>query len=343
VPQNIPVRIEHIGGDAFLSGIPSRLEIQKVGGDLLVEKCAQVDLAIAGGDLTARMISGPFNIQKVSGDLRGEELAGGLSVESVGGDARFQAAGGGLRLRVGGDLILALPVAGSEEVVLKAGGDITLFVAAQVGAQLDLSSGGRDICIEVGGNRIQSDDPVFVTKLGDGSRPLRARAGGDIQVRDEAWNEDDLSEEFDQQLEEWEKWKSNQGTRQMDWNNLESRIRNRAEAGARRAEGRVREAMERVERKTRREGMFGNFNWGNFNPQPPARPPAPAAPVPPMAPQPFGDTTSQYAQGVSTPDYPEQSGVSNDERMLVLKMLQEHKITLEEAEELLKSLEGDFE
>jgi hypothetical protein len=38
-----------------------------------------------------------------------------------------------------------------------------------------------------------------------------------------------------------------------------------------------------------------------------------------------------------------ESSVSNDERMLVLKMLQEHKITIEEAEQLLSALEGNLD
>jgi hypothetical protein len=126
VPFAIPVRIEQVGGDALVSGVSSRLEIQKVGGDLMVEKCSQVDIGMTGGDLTIAEISGPLNIQKVGGDLDGAELAGGVAAETIGGDASIKIIHGGLRLRTGGDVSLALAESGSDEIVVKAGGDVSL-------------------------------------------------------------------------------------------------------------------------------------------------------------------------------------------------------------------------
>jgi hypothetical protein len=42
----------------------------------------------------------------------------------------------------------------------------------------------------------------------------------------------------------------------------------------------------------------------------------------------------------STPAAPQGDPISDDERLVILKMLQEKKITLEEAEKLLAALEG---
>ena len=104
-------------------------------------------------------------------------------------------------------------------------------------------------------------------------------------------------------------------------------------------------AMERVERENRfGEHAFGKFDkfLGFFgigqssggHPEPPM-PPNPAMEAQPSAPA--AEVNSAPFGGSSA------SSITNEERMLVLKMLQEHKITVEEAEQLLASLEGLFD
>ena len=359
VPAGMAVRVEYISGDALISGIRGRLDIQKASGDLTIEKCAQVDLGVTGGDLTVREIFGPFNIQRVSGDFRGEAIMGGLVVESVGGDSTLQIGGGGVRLRTGGDLTLVLPRDGAEEVVVKAGGDVNIHVAEEINAQLDLSSGGHDIRIEVPGHVSSIEEPTYSATLGSGARPVHVRSGGDLLVTEEVWDEDDLGDDIEEQINDWEERKMNLDSQHGDWDNFEQRIRDRTEAAARRAEDRVREAMDRVERQNRQRGdLFSRFGF-NFNfPTPPTPPASPAAPAPtakpapvakpaPMAGSQAARTEAQTAKTelVAEPDagIPPSSGVSNDERMLVLKMLQEHKISIEEASQLLNSLEGNFD
>ena len=47
-----------------------------------------------------------------------------------------------------------------------------------------------------------------------------------------------------------------------------------------------------------------------------------------------------WSPGYGTPPVPPSEPVSDEERMAILKMLQEKKITAEEAEQLLSALEG---
>jgi hypothetical protein len=375
VPFSTAVRVEHISGDAYISGLGGRLDVLKVGGDLAVERCAQMDAAVVGGDLLLRDIAGAVTIQKVGGDLTGETLSGGLTVEQVGGSASFQAGIGALRLRAGGDLKFYLPTGGSEEVTLKAGGDIEIYVDSGFSARLELSSGAHDIEIDVADQRLDIEQEAYTGTLSDGQRMVRARAGGDIRMSDDDWDEDDLGDDFDDLAEQWDDFSNDleeeEGDRIAD---IEDRVRRRAEEAARRAEERVREAMERVERQNRRrQDVFSRFGirWGNFWPntlegkkievpdikipaihvpsidmkipeinipamnlnpfgaEPPETPAPPSAPVAPVMPEP------------ASPEARAGGKVSNEERMQVLKMLREHKITIEEADELLRALGGE--
>jgi hypothetical protein len=132
--------------------------------------------------------------------------------------------------------------------------------------------------------------------------------------------------------------------------------------------------MERVERQNRRrQDVFSRFGirWGNFwqdDPKPPIPPTPPIPPmpdihippieipaidvkVPPMPavnfPAGFPFSQGETNPPMETPPVSAQAtaveGASNEERMQVLKMLREHKITIEEAEELLRALNGEMD
>jgi hypothetical protein len=341
VPSNVIVRLESSGGDTFISDIVGTLDVQKTGGDAWVEGCSRVDFGMVGGDLHVRDISGPMTVQRVGGDFDGE-VSGPLTIEGVGGDVRVQIAGGSVRVRSGGDLEANLIGSEGEEAMLKAGGDIQLYVPAALNARLDLSSGGADIHVDVNGQNISTEQGDYVLVLGEGKRQIRARAGGDINVTDHEWKQDGLEQEFARLEDAWDHWKTGVDAPES-WMNMEERIRSRAEAATRRAEHstrraerRVKAAMERVDRQTRFRdqalGQLGSligFASQTRNPVPPTAP---------EMPQPGNPRQANAANAVVEP-----SAVSNDERMVVLKMLQEHKITVDEAEKLLSALEGQFE
>jgi hypothetical protein len=192
---------------------------------------------------------------------------------------------------------------------------------------LDLSSGASDIRISVKDQKLSVEQEDYVFSMGTGARAVRARAGGDIVVSDEPFEVDRIEHEFEHMRVRWS-GRSSRHDPQEHFQDLEHRIHRQTERATRRAEERVKAAMERVERHSRfREQAFGKLgSLIGFAAQ--SRQPEP--PVPPTPP--------------SMPNEMERSSqVTNDERMLVLKMLQEHKITVDEAENLLAALEGQFD
>jgi hypothetical protein len=276
--------------------------------------------------MTARDIQGPLTVQKVGGDLTAE-TAGPLNIDVVGGDVDLKFYGGGIHVRAGGDLNVGMASPAGDEVVLKAGGDIHLHVPLDMDARLDLSSGASDIRINVKDQKVSVEQEDYVFSMGAGARAVRARAGGDIVVSDEPFDVDRIEHDFEHMESHWSGWSSRHGPAEH-FQNLEQRIHRQTERATRRAEERVKAAMERVERQSRfREQAFGKlgsligFATQARQPEPPVPPTPPSMPV-------DVEVTSQ---------------VTNDERMLVLKMLQEHKITVDEAENLLAALEGQFE
>jgi hypothetical protein len=102
----------------------------------------------------------------------------------------------------------------------------------------------------------------------------------------------------------------------MEWSGFGERISRRVEQAAERAQRKIEAANRRIEQKVHaaeRRGRakvalgIGRWNW-DLSPK--------GVPVPPKAP------------------------VSDEERLAILKMLQEKKISAEDAEKLLAALEG---
>ena len=337
VPGNAGVRVERIGGDGIIAGPAGPVEISHVGGDLALRRLEKVDIAHVGGDLFLAEVGDSVAIRRVGGDLKGE-VSGSLSVEMVGGDC-VVCVSGGVRLRGGGDIDLGLKGTSTEEVVVKSGGDIVMYLPAEFSGRLDLTSGGRDIVVDVQNQHRSMEQENAILTLGKGERSVRLKAGGDIRVVDEPMPSLELNDLLDRMERDWKTGKPSEAEGDS-WEDFADRVQRRAEEAARRAEERVRAAMERMERRGwHREhpaGMWGAWveGWGGEKQPPePSQPPSPRAQAEAGQAAPMADVRPN--QGTS--------GVSNEERMLVLKMLQEHKISVEEAEELLAALEGQVD
>lgn len=330
LPAEVDVRVEHTGGDAECHDLPASVEFVHVGGDLTLHGASKVDIGNVGGDVVAKEVKDSIVLRRCGGDFTGE-AQGSVMVDMVGGDLHLSAGGGPVRLRCGGDATVALTTATFEELVVKAGGEVMLHVAETLDARFDLSSGSREIMIDLPDLERHIEKGSVVLDAGKGGQMVRLKAGGDIIINSDPYQ--DISIE-DENLHDSDWGASDRVFVAGNWSVMEDRIQRRAEEAARRAEERVRAAMERVERSMRFGDKFGQFDpWIGTPPVPPSWPEHVAHA---NHPEPGGHPGAP----ADVPPVEPQSKISNDERMLVLKMLQEQKITLEEAEQLLAALEG---
>jgi hypothetical protein len=121
-----PVEVTTVQGDAQLQGVSASTSLGTVQGDLVVESCtADVSARTVQGDARVQQVDGPAELGTVGGDLLAEKLNGPLSVRSVAGDAYLRQLNGMLYLSdVGGDLIGRAWTAGAD--VAQVGGDVSL-------------------------------------------------------------------------------------------------------------------------------------------------------------------------------------------------------------------------
>ena len=305
-------------------------------GDLALNmpKNSQVHILTVNGDMSVRGLVGDFEAEAVNGDVAIRD-AGTVTLGAVDSDFNLRGAQGDVRVKsVGGDASLrevtgslTLDSVSDDLSIRGVGGNLKVDVGADVVVHLDPRPGqaysvmaGDDIMLilpddtnatlTLNGDKINVHLPGIqpkditsrVVTLGDGSAQIKLDAGGDVLVtnRQDAAASADEFGNFAGVMFDWGSWGREIG---QDWGNIGREI------GAR-VSRQAQEAARRAERKVRHSVGHRNarmkWTWDFDN----------------------------------MPKAPKREPVSEEERMTILRMLAEKKITSEEAEQLLSALEG---
>jgi len=299
--------------------------------------------------------------------LEAREVDGAVKSGNVGGDLFLQEIGGAIQALGGGDVTIAVNFKPEQEYTLQAGGDLTCRVGPEASVRLELIAGG-DITVDVPVAQMTGNSNRKTVTLGAGAAAANLRAGGDLHLThggfeadhmgdfdekfgaDFAAMADDFGAHIGSQIEsqisahmaDFDKLMAermaglNFVTDPAEAANIAAKARQAAErvqragrqqadAARRRAEKQAETAQrlaesaqrraEAINRKVREE--HGRRGWP-FRSEPP-RPPVPPRPVTPAAPV---------------------DPVSDEERMMILRMVEQGKITVADAEKLLSALEN---
>lgn len=303
VPKGASVFIKSISGDASIRGLMGSIELKDISGDLSMRDVNSVAIETVHSDFSLRGSKGNLSIRKADADVSVRDVDGNVALESISDDLALRDVRGSISANVGEDVVMYLNPQPGAAYSVTAGDDILLVMPPKANAMLTLSA--DEIDVDWDGVDNDEDATSRVVTLGDGSAAFTLSAGGDIRVSNRA-DAGDSAEDF-----------GNFAGMGMDWSGFGERISRRVEQVAARATRKAEEAARRAEHKARdaerRSRRFkggleiGRWGW-DFSPK-----------------------------GVPVPPKPQ---VSEEERVAILKMLQEKKITAEQAEQLLAALEG---
>jgi hypothetical protein len=277
------------------------IAIKEIHGDLSVRDVGSLSIDTVHADFSLRGAKGDLYIKNVYSDVSIRDVDGSVTLDSVADDLALRGARGNIKVNVGEDVVVYLEPKANGEYSVHAGDDILLVLPKSANATVAMQ--GDSIDVEWQG--IEKDDETTerTVVLGDGSAKIMLNAGGEVRVTNRA-DAGESAEEF-----------GNFAGLNFDWSGFGDRIsRQVTDRVTKRVEEATRRAERHAERQVRhgKSGLVvGRWNW-DFKGTP--KPPTP--PMPPSEP------------------------VSEDERMAILKMLAEKKITSQQAEELLNALEG---
>jgi hypothetical protein len=345
-------------GDVSIARIGGNATIGNVGGDFEIAVGQSVRVGDISGDLAARQLANALDVGEVSGDATLDHCGGPVHCGEVSGDLTARDLSSGLIAdRVDGKAKLVTVFSPGQTYELNARGGATIVLAgpvdeASVTFDLRRTDGGHiDVRLPL---QDRAEEPGIVRgRLGDGQAKVRVESEGSLRVigsgrdeRSEATGEgwfEGLGEEIRNAFSAFATGQGFDFDFEQRVRDHAEKVRERVEENARRAaeqaEQRVREATQRtaesVERQVRRATERAQRNaeraargaerhgWSwNWQGQPfGGGRPASAWPTPPPPPAP-----------------PPRPRATEEERLAVLRMLSEGKITAEDASRLLEAL-----
>ena len=313
IPNDSNLMIELVEDDASLRDLTGIIEIGKVLGNISLRHIGEVTIKEVGDEFIVRHGAGPVKVNNIGSGASIQDVVGDIVLGNVGEDLHLRGVSGNLTATVDEDAILYIEPKPGTEIHVTAGEDILLRLPKDPDVEMNLTGGSdNSIQIELPGVSMEAGSSRLLT-LGRGATKIYLTAGDDILVTHRA--------------DEWESMMDfDVGAFGKDYldipENLAERITHQAEvatrhaelahqkaAGAmRRAERKMEAAARRAKQKIRRSGWHVQYPTDNWS----------------------------YPQGMGTPI---KEPVTDEERLTILRMLQEKKITAEEAEKLLAALE----
>lgn len=179
-PRQTRLTLSAVRGDLRLGRVLGSLQVGTVSGDAVMRQVGPVEGGEIYGDLSIHGAAGPVSIGEVFGDARLREVDGPLTVGAVRGDLHAAGLRGGATVgTVGADLILRPPYVSGAVYRFSVGGKAHVVIPADAGLRLILRAGGR-IRSTVPGLALTEEQDAMVGVLGDGGALLEIAAAGHI-------------------------------------------------------------------------------------------------------------------------------------------------------------------
>lgn len=353
LPEGARVKVDSVHGNARMKSMVGALDVGRVLGSLVLRDVAETTLGSVYGELSAGKLGGSFSVNQVLGNATVRDVLGSCILDRIAGNLDLRNSTGDLSVSVGGNAHISLgPLTGTHYKV-NAGGNVFFSVPEEAHVQVILSSGAKEIHVNLPAGKAIHRDSNHLFTMGNGGANIELSAGGRVSFNamgtgqiikdDESWVDvegffagfsDGLTEQIESQVEAQMNILDEQMARlslavassglppeQAD------RIIESARQSSEKASERAQEKMERVrielerklataERKVeikmkaaeRRHDQLGRHNWA--------------------------------VEWVATPSARKEDQVAEEERLVILRMLEQKKISLAEAEKLLEALEG---
>lgn len=365
VPLNAKVNVQVVGQDASLKCLQGILTIDQVGRDLALREVSATTVSAVGRDITAKRINGDFKVESVGRGMIVRDVDGQFAAETIGAHLHLREVCEGVSAQVGGNAEVTLAPVAWQAYSIKAAGDINCRLPEDANALITITSGTNQIQVKLPPHSGSYQEHSQSFTLGEGGAPVTLAAGGSVllQTSESDWSsitegdfdfdidadlekitsniEQQVSEQIEAQLEAIEQQldaqlaglSSTLGNASLS-EKERARINQRIESARQRSHERAQRLSENIRAKVNRkiEAIRQKVRRKAVQYVADMEPPRPFTwPVPPAPSKP--PTPPICTTLASDP-------VSDEERMMILNMLEAGKITAEDAEQLLAALES---
>jgi len=343
------VTIDAVGGDISAKRVRNDLVVKDSGGDCVVHGVnGKLSIQGVGGDLVAKDIQKDVVVENVGGDAVLQDLDGQFSAKAVGGDLILSEIKGGIEAIASGDAIITFSPVPWQAYSIQAGGDIYAEVPEDVNAEFELESEKGKIEINLKEDEQTIREKTHSLTLGEGGPSVALSSGGEIVLSDKNSKRfsgpevdfgifadmgsmaDEMAQQTSAQIEE---------QLGMLEEHLNSHLADLSEtldlAGL--SEEKARKVQERVEEARQRAAHSAQRAHSKLD-----RKLAQAQRKAAHYARREKRRTEEFdIEAILAAKEKVARTVSDEDRIMILKMLQEKTITTEQADNLLSALEGD--
>jgi hypothetical protein len=351
-----------IGTDMSARRVREELSVKKVGSSALVKDVGATNLEFVGNQLIAKSVRGDLQVDKVGSNMVAHDIDGQANFDDVGGNLHLRDVSGGISAVVGGAATVDFSPVSWQAYDIKAGSKIRCNVPADANVQFDIECGAQSIRIKGPQGSETIKEKTYTYTMGEGSAPVKLTTGGGVEIVSQGSGMDDVenfeidfgveiesmadeiaqqtSQQIEAQMEMLEEQLNTQmaslsvtlgsvGMSEERMKEVEERLAAAKERAARRAEEASRRAQEKLERKLAAAERKAERK-------------ARTAAAREARKQRQRSTYGGHGVVIAPPSprQPATDPVSEEERLMILQMLQDQKISVDQAEQLLSALEG---
>lgn len=361
VPHDINLRIGSVQGNTHIKLVEGTVHIDRIQGSLALRNAGSTQATIIQGDLLARQVVGDLHIDQVMGNCVVRDVEGDCTIDQIHGNLELRDAENDIDISASGNARIRLCMLIGENYHIKAGGNLTCLVPDDASLQVDMESRSNTIVLQIPGDQRKIQERNYSLSLGSTDASMSLVAGGNLffATQESEWAKMDdvqaelegafsgISEEFAQQmtdqieaqiesqldmldahLDDLSESLAMAGISEAEIDRIVSRAQEEPKQASARAQEKMRRAQEKMERKLaaaqrkaelkaraaeRRSQTQKQRTWSYERSS--------------------ASTSRSSRRTVEDP-------VSDDERLMILRMLEQKKISLQEAEQLLAALEG---
>jgi len=356
------VQAETVGTDLSARRVRDTISVKKIGSSALVQDVGTAELEFVGNQLIAKRVRGDLKVNQVGSSVVVRDIDGQVTFDTVGGAIHLREVSGGISAQSGGAATVDFAPVSWQAYSIQAAGDIRCHVPADADAEFEINCGTPRIRVKTLEGTETIKENSHTIRMGEGGAPVKLTAGGGVDIISQRSGLDDVEsfevdfggeigsladeivEQTTQQIEAQMEMLEEQLNAQMAGLSIslgatgmseermkqvqerlehaKERAAQRAEAASHRAqakmERKIAAAQRKAERKTRaaaaRQARKERQRSGYTGHEVIITPP-------PVRSQP-------------------KDPVSEEERMMILQMLQDRKIDVDQAEQLLAALDG---
>jgi len=346
VPRAAQIEINQALGNVQLKYLDGAIAIQTISESLAARTVARLAIQTVHGDVLLKGILEDVSIAKINGDLILRDLQGGGNFTEVNGSFDARAVSGALTANVNDDARLEIESLAPKGIQLKVAGDLRCDMVSTLDVSINLSSAEEDILVRSDGERRHLTERTYQSQLGKGTVPFNIECEGKIIlfIHSPSWHstpdfKDLFGAENDRMNDQYEAKFTEQIEAQVESFNQQmqhlsdeiekmgvsqpilEKILERARVSSQKASIRAQEKMRLAQEKLAQRMTEARVK---------------------------ADTTESKSTESDKKAKERETGSSTgvksenleDERLYILKMLEEKKITVEQAERLLSAL-GD--